>query len=377
VRMSSDTKRLGQNNGNKKRGKMMEKHVTTVFDTSCPIGTPAQARVENSFIKEYKDFARREYDNEEVVNIKRPDFPTPICDKLKRLGMANNTKWQPLSFQMVWGSPGLSWSSDELKLYGLVGQTVTHIGYERVNDHQSIHKSDNGDRNCSSSILSLNKRCRVFSLAEIKLATHDFDDALVIGRAGLVRLNIFIGAARGLDYLHTGTGVESRVIHHDVKSSNVLLDEKLAAKISHFGEASLVTWMSSIFSAHRLTRKSDVYAFDVVLLETLCGRHALNFTLDEQQHSLSANDQKRNGRTTFINKARLLLSTKAPSKFKLFCNVFELVSIRIKETEIGFSMVMPALLIYLDLSLRAYLSVLKITLKYGRNVGDFVSPVGI
>nr|GFA08006.1 serine/threonine/dual specificity protein kinase, catalytic domain-containing protein [Tanacetum cinerariifolium] len=40
-------------------------------------------------------------------------------------------------------------------------------------------------------------------------------------------------------------------------------------------------------STHRLTRKSDVYAFDVVLLETLCGRLALNFTLDEQQHSLA------------------------------------------------------------------------------------------
>nr|GEZ77650.1 serine/threonine/dual specificity protein kinase, catalytic domain-containing protein [Tanacetum cinerariifolium] len=40
-------------------------------------------------------------------------------------------------------------------------------------------------------------------------------------------------------------------------------------------------------STHRITRKSDVYAFVVVLLETLCVRLALNFTLDEQQHSLA------------------------------------------------------------------------------------------
>ena len=57
------------------------------FDKTCPVGTPARARVENRIIKNYKDFAQRECDNEEKVNLKRPDFPTPICDKLKTLGM--------------------------------------------------------------------------------------------------------------------------------------------------------------------------------------------------------------------------------------------------------------------------------------------------
>nr|XP_043614184.1 receptor like protein kinase S.2-like isoform X2 [Erigeron canadensis] len=122
------------------------------------------------------------------------------------------------------------------------------------------------------------------------------------------RLNICIGAARGLDYLHTGTGVQSRVIHRDVKSSNILLDENLSAKISDFGlsrigpayqlgsttnvytdqiKGTFGYMDAEYFSTRRLTRKSDVYAFGVVLLEVLCGRPALDFTLDEQQHSLA------------------------------------------------------------------------------------------
>ncbi|MFS7927938.1 putative protein kinase RLK-Pelle-CrRLK1L-1 family [Helianthus anomalus] len=112
-------------------------------------------------------------------------------------------------------------------------------------------------------------------------------------------LKICIGAARGLDYLHTGTGTQQGVIHRDVKSSNILLDQNYAAKIADFGLAKIgpinqththvITTVKGTFGymdpnyfyTGRLTRKSDVYAFGVVLLEVLSGRPASDNSLDQ------------------------------------------------------------------------------------------------
>ncbi|KAF6983080.1 hypothetical protein CFC21_001367 [Triticum aestivum] len=115
-----------------------------------------------------------------------------------------------------------------------------------------------------------------------------------------IRLRIALGAAKGLAYIHEDC--HPKIIHRDIKSSNILLDFKFEAKVADFGLAKFTsdnnthvsTRVMGTFgylapeyaSSGKLTEKSDVFSFGVMLLELITGRRPVDSTQTYMDDSL-------------------------------------------------------------------------------------------
>ncbi|KAK9112718.1 hypothetical protein Scep_020237 [Stephania cephalantha] len=107
-----------------------------------------------------------------------------------------------------------------------------------------------------------------------------------------IRMNIILGTAKGLTYLHEG--LEPKVVHRDVKSSNILIDKQWNPKVSDFGLAKLLgsersyvtTRVMGTFgyvapeyaSTGMLNERSDVYSFGILIMEIMTGRNPVDYS---------------------------------------------------------------------------------------------------
>ncbi|CAL5419226.1 unnamed protein product [Camellia sinensis] len=137
-------------------------------------------------------------------------------------------------------------------------------------------------------------RVPVFSYTELEEATHNFDPTKELGDGGFgtidhanvgsltwpIRMNIAIETASALAFLHA-----SDIIHCNIKTNNILLDNNFCVKVADFGLSRL--FPNDYHQCYQLTDKSDVYSFGVMFVELISSMPAADITSHRQEINLA------------------------------------------------------------------------------------------
>ncbi|KAF0933677.1 hypothetical protein E2562_018906 [Oryza meyeriana var. granulata] len=152
---------------------------------------------------------------------------------------------------------------------------VAFLGYYCYDDH---------DGSGSGSYMLVYEFMHNGSLKE-QLHDHGRHDDGSMTMSWLRRLQVAEDAAKGIEYLHCGC--TPAIIHRDIKTSNILLDAQMRAKVSDLGLSKATTGSMTMtthvrgtlgyldpyyYVSQKLTEKSDLYSFGIILLELISGR---------------------------------------------------------------------------------------------------------
>ncbi|XP_054782859.1 probable serine/threonine-protein kinase At1g01540 isoform X2 [Prosopis cineraria] len=197
---------------------------------------------------------------------------------------------------------------------GSVGPEVSHLGWGRWYTLREVEAATNGlcEENVVGEggygivykgVLDDGTRVAVKNLLNNKMLVYEYvgngnleqwlhgDVGSVSPLTWDIRMNIILGTAKGLAYLHEG--LEPKVVHRDVKSSNILLDRQWNPKVSDFGLAKLLCSEHSYVTTRvmgtfgyvapeyactgMLTEKSDIYSFGILIMEIITGRSPVDY----------------------------------------------------------------------------------------------------